>query len=354
MQHTDIHADSSLFSYTTNIKSNATGDTVIVYFSKTNQSDSITYILCDSASLKPADLHKKIFYVQVPVQRVAALSTTEIACIHEIAETESIIASCDIFRITNPIIHERFAQGLIADLGSSMNENREKVMLVRPDVIIKTLFSTQEIQKDAILIQQGIPVIYINNWLENTPLGRTEWIKFIGLLYGEYARADSIFRIIESHYDSLKTLVATKPQKPKVLAGDMLKDIWYLPGGKSYLAHFIRDAGGDYVYSQSEEYGSAPVNIENVIEYAKHATIWVGADSRTKQEIRDKNYLFNHFHILDSGSVYHYKKRSNAAGGNDYWESGIVRADYVLADFIKIFHTDVLPNYELKYFGKVE
>lgn len=345
---------SSHFTYAHNIRSNERGDTVIVYVTKGSIVDSITYILCDSTPALTNDMAKKIFYIQVPVTRVAALSTTEIACIDQIGQTQSIMAVCDVFRVSNTTIQHRYKNGELLDLGSSMNENREKILIAKPDVVIKTLFTLQEIQKDAVLIQSGIPVVYINNWLETTALGRTEWIKFIGLLYGKQTLADSVFASIEKRYHELSAMVKHQTHKPKVLAGDMIKDVWYLPGGNSYMAQFITDAGGEYVYANNTITGSSAVNIEQLIGYAKHADVWVGGDCMTKKELFQKNESYTYIPVCNKNRCFNYHNRRTPQGGNDYWESGTIRADYILADLIHIFHPTVLPEHELVYFKNIE
>jgi len=345
---------STLFRYAQNIRSSKNRDTVIVYISQGNKTDSITYILCKNTSPKKNDITRKIFYVPIPVTHVAALSTTEIACIDAINQTESIIATSDIFRISNPTIQKKFKEGTILDLGTSMNENREKILIAKPDVVIKTFFSPQDIQKDAILLQSGIPVIYINNWLEKSPLGRTEWIQFIGMLYGKEHEADSVFSVIETQYRELSNKVKNLQNKPKVLAGDMIKDVWYLPGGASYMAQFIKDAGGDYIYANNTITGSSAVNIEQLIGYAKQADVWIGADCMTKQELLKKNNSYTYIPVCNSKRCYNYHKRRTPQGGNDYWESGTIRADYILADLIHIFHPTILPEYTLVYFKNIE
>lgn len=345
---------SSKFRYAQNIWSNDRGDTVKIYIAQGAVTDSITYILCDSVDVQPNNIAKKIFYVPVPVRRVAALSTTEIACIDQIGQINSIMAVCDMFRVSNSTLQQRFSHGEILDLGTSMNENREKILMVKPQVVVKTLFSLQDIQKDAVLLQQGIPVVYINNWQETNPLGRTEWIKFIGMLYGTQALSDSVFNSIETKYNSLKSLVDTIQDRPKVLAGDMIKDTWFLPGGQSYMAQFIHDAGGDYIFAQNTNTGSAPVNIEQLLGYAKQATVWVGAESLTKYALFQKSESYRYIPVCNTSQCYNYHKRITPQGGNDYWESGTIRADYILADLIHIFHPHVLPTHELVYFKNIE
>lgn len=345
---------SNRFKYAQNIRANERGDTIIVYVHTATKKDSITYILCDSGQVKPHNLQQKIMYIQVPITRVAALSTTEIACIDEIKQTHTIMAVCDIFRVSNPTIQQKYSEGKIIDLGTSMNENREKILLTKPDIVIKTLFSIDEIQKDKVLIDNGIPVLYINNWQEISPLGRTEWIQCLGLLYKTTEQTDSIFSAIETKYNTLKEKVLHIQNKPTVLAGDMIKDVWYLPGGNSYVAQFIKDAGGNYIYAHNSNTGSSPVNFEQLLGYAKHVDVWIGTESISKTELLHKSTSYSYLSVCKTKNCYNYHKRRTPKGGNDYWESGTIRADVILADLIHIFHPTVLPNHSLVYFQNIE
>jgi len=301
-----------------------------------------------------SDFAKKIFYIQIPIKRVAALSTTDIAMINELGFTESIIASCDIFRMSNEYLRNKYTEGKLFDLGSSMNENQEKVLEIHPDLLIKSAFGIEFLEKDRLIFNSNIPILYINNWQETSPLGRAEWIKLIGMMYGQEQKSDSVFAVIEKKYKDLQTKVANIKQKPIVLAGDMIKDVWYLPGGNSYVAGFIADAGGNYVNSKNTSTGSVPLSFEKILELSSQVTVWIGTDADSYKAMYKTNKMYELLPVCQKKNCFNNNKRKNKFGGNDYWETGSARPDYLLADLIKIFHPSVLPHYEMYFFNKLE
>ena len=174
------------------------------------------------------------------------------------------------------------------------------------------------------------------------------------MLYNKFNVADSLFRSIESEYFRLQKLANAEQEKPIVVAGDMVQDVWYMPGGNSYMASFIKDAGGKYVFSENEETGSVPLSFEYVLELSQHAEYWIGAQAHNLADLRLANNLYEKLPVFFGGHCYSYYSQTNDYGGNNYWEHGYVRPDIVLADIVRILHPQILPNHSLVFYKNLE
>ncbi|MDR1762270.1 MAG: ABC transporter substrate-binding protein [Bacteroidales bacterium] len=335
------------FEYAHNIFSEQGSNRVVVYLNP-QHSDSIVYMLTAEKPEKSYDATSKTFYIQTPIQRVAITSTTDIAPVAALHETQSLIAVCEIFRSCNPEVHALHAAHNIVDIGSEFHENVEKIIAIRPNILIKTVFTTAFTQNDALYLHANIPIIYSNNWQETNPLGRAEWIKFFGMLYNKEHEADSMFTVISNSYNEQKARYANTNKRPRVLAGEMVKNIWYAPGGSSYMAQFIADAGGEYIFANNNERGSIPLNFEQVLQKSNTVDVWIGSRFNSFKELFAENHVYSLLPITKTTQCYNYNKTQHEQC-NDYFETGTLRPDYVLADFIRILHGDSLAGKNCRF-----
>lgn len=291
--------------------------------------------------------------IRTPVKHVAALSTTHIGMLHQLGLDASIIGVTDPFRVNNPLVRSGLEKKEIHNLGGSMNVDIEKLIALSPDAIFKSGFA-QVKQKDKQILQSGLPVVYISEWQEITPIARAEWLKVFGAFYEKEDFADSLFNAIRMRYELISKKANNIRVKPKVLAGYNFKGTWYMPGGQSYMARLIADAGGDYFWKDDNSTGSIPLGFETVMEKSQHADYWLGVEENTFEELLANDKRIKVFKPFIERHIYHRNKLRTPEGGNDYWESGIVRPDIVLSDFIKIIHPEILPEYETTYYDLLQ
>jgi iron complex transport system substrate-binding protein len=127
-----------------------------------------------------------------------------------------------------------------------------------------------------------------------------------------------------------------------------------MPAGKSYVAKYLSDAGGKYLWSDDKSAGSLPLSFEVVLERAANADYWLNF-SQSWQSLKDvvaEDSRYADFQAVKTGNLYNNNTRVNDSGGNDYWEGGISNPDIVLSDLIKILHPEILPNHQLFYYRK--
>jgi iron complex transport system substrate-binding protein len=202
------------------------------------------------------------------------------------------------------------------------------------------------------LLEAGVPTAVTAGYMETSPLGRAEWLKFTALFFNQEAAADQIFSGMAQEYEALAQLVADAPNRPTVFTGINRGDAWRVSGGDSYFAGFLADAGADYLWAGDESTGSIPLDFEAVYEHAAEADYWLPNTGRwtTLADVSAEDPRYTEFSAYQVGNIYNNNGRVNEFGGNDYWETGIANPDQVLADLIAIFHPELLPDHELVFF----
>ncbi len=307
------------------------------------------YLVKDANEDVPEDGKK----VLVPVGSIVANSTTQLEFLQLLNVIDKVGGVCNAQYVYNPSVLEGVRKGKIKDLGDAFNLDIESLLLLRPQAVMTSAYNAED-ENSKRMQQTGLTIIYNIEWQEKTLLGRAEWIKFIGAFFGKETEADSIFTVISQNYNQLKAKVKETSSMPTVMSGQDFRGTWSMPAGQSFNAQLFRDAGTNYFYSNDSTSGSIASNIENALINFRDADIWVGTQAHTLEELGRTDEKYKLFKAYKEGNVYNYNKRMNATGGNDYWESAVARPDLLLSDMIKIFHPELLPEYELFYVQKLK
>ena len=291
--------------------------------------------------------------IKVPVDKIAVNSCSHVAYIDALGLTAKIVASTDPGYVYNENFRNLLSEGKIENLGGSYDMNFEKILKVSPEVLMVTGF--KGVDNMALRAQEaGIPVVYNYEWVEKTVLGRAEWIKFFGELFDLREKADSIFNEIKTEYLRCAELAGSATNKPKVLSGAPYKGTWYIPGGQTFMAEFYNNSGMDYFYKDNKDNFSLALSLETVMGNFLSSDIWVGVDVKTYEALASQDERLMLFKPAKTQKVYHYLNRTTTTGGNDFWESAMLRPDILLKDFIRIAHPELLPDWELYYLGELE
>ncbi len=291
--------------------------------------------------------------VQLPISKMVVTSTTHIPSLEMLGVEETLIGFPNLDYISSEKTRNRIDQGLISELGKNESINTEVLIDLNPDAVIG--FAVSGTNKSFNTIQKkGIPVLYNSDWTEHKPLGKAEWIKFFAAFYNKEKLADSLFTSIKEEYFRAKELAKTAQQKPTVLSGAMYKDIWYVPQGKSWAAQFIEDANGTYLWRDTDGTGSMSLNIETVLEKAREADFWIGPSHYTSlEQLNEAHPAYSHFDAFTNKKVYSFTSKKGETGGLIYFELAPNRPDLVLKDIIKMFHPELLPNYDFYFFSQL-
>ena len=277
------------------------------------------------------------------------MSSSQVAGLAEIGADSVITAVSGLRYITNQALHERN----VADIGYEAALDYEKILSLRPDLLLTYTVSGAEPPYISRLRSLGIRVLVLHDHLENHPLARAEYIRLYGALTGKQEYADSVFASICNRYDSLAA--AAETSKVKVLMNIPYGDAWYIPGGNSYMAKLIQDAGGEILGAEEGTAASRVIRMEEAYALSQKADIWLNpGHCRTRDELTAFHHAFRHFGPIVNGlPIYNNTLRMTPEGGNDFWESGSVRPDLILEDLVSIFSQSDRGN-PLKYHFNVE
>lgn len=313
---------------------------------------TFTYLLVDKKNKVPKKIPHDAL-VRTPVEKIVVTSTTHIPALEALGELDKLVGFPNTSFISSEVARKRIDAGKVKELGKNESINTEVLLNIEPDVVVG--FAVNGNNKTFNTIQKaGIPVVYNAAWIEKHALGRAEWIKFFGHLLNKEKEADTIFNTIVSDYISTKKIAEKVIERPTVLGGSMFKDIWSVPYGNSWVAQFIGDANGNYLWKDTEGAGSIALNIESVLEKAQQADIWVtSGGSITKEELLARNQHYEQFKAFQEGNVYLANKKG-ATGGLLFFELGPNRPDLILKDLIKIFHPELMPTHELYFYQKIK
>lgn len=311
-----------------------------------------TYALVDKdVTLDSSEKYDAI--VKVPINEIVVTSTTHIPSLEMLGVNNTLIGFPNLDYVSSEKTRKRITDGLITELGKNEDINTEVLIDLNPDLVIG--FAVDGNNKAFATIKKtGIPVVYNSDWTEFNPLGKAEWIKFFAAFYNKEKKADSIFSEIKINYQNAKVLAQKAKSSPTVLSGAMYKDVWYLPQGNSWAAQFINDANGDYLWKETQGTGSLSLNIESVLEKGGQAEIWIGPSYYTSlEQLKEGHNVYQQFDAFKNDNVYSFTNKKGETGGLLYFELAPNRPDLVLKDIIKILHPELLPEYNLYFFSKL-
>lgn len=289
-----------------------------------------------------------------PVDRVIATSTTQIPAFNLLEVSDHLIGFPETDYISSPMIRKRIESGQIKELGTNETLNEELIIASQADLFIGFGVSGQN-KSYSTIAKAGIPVVYNGDWVEETPLGKAEWIKFMGAFFAKQQEADRIFNTVVTEYNNAKKLAANATVQPTVISGSMFKDIWYVPAGESWLAQFFKDANANYLWQDSSGKGSLSLNFETVLLKARTTDYWIGSGQFTSyKQLEQSNPHYQQFDFFKQRNIYTYALSMGDKGGMLYYELAPTRPDMVLKDIIYILHPNLLPNYNTVFFKPLQ
>ena len=301
------------------------------------------------------DYSKEAYYIKTPISRVASMSSIYTTMIAQLKCEDKIIAIDNVDYYNNPFIQEQVKKGSIIELSKGPQVDIEKTIALQPDLFLTFGMGSPKDDVDKKLVQSSVHIAVSIDHLEETPLARAEWIKFFACFFNKESLADSLFQITEKKYKHLKNLAKTNLNKPSVLTEIKYGDAWYIPAGKSFIAHLIEDAGGDYFWKEDAKTGSSAQSFETVYAKAKDCSIWINLyNLNSKKELLSYDERYGLFKAYKSNQLYNNNKTQNALGYSNYWETGITNPDEVLADLIAIFSPTLMPNHEFAFYKKLQ
>lgn len=312
-----------------------------------------TYILKEKNGIVPDSL-KQNPIIAVPIKSIVVTSTTHIPSLEMLEKEKTLIGFPNLDYISSEKVRARIEAGKVKELGMNQNLNTEVLLNLQPDVIIGYGIDNNNPTLDN-LQKSGLKVMLNGDWNEETPLGKAEWIKFFGALYGQQKKAEEIFSKIEKEYLKTIRIAQNALETPTILAGDMFEDRWYLPKGNSWGSLLLKEAKGRYLWAETTGTGSLSLSFETVLEKAKNADIWITSGQFSSlREMTSANPHYNQFKAFQNKNVYSFSGRKGKTGGILYYELAPNRPDIVLKDIVTILHPELLKNYQPYFFEKLQ
>ena len=274
-------------------------------------------------------------------QRIVCMSSSYIAMLDALGQVDRIVAVSGINYIANPYILAH--KDSIKDMGPEINY--ELLLGLKPDVVLLYGIGDAQTAVTDKLKELAIPYMYVGEYLEESPLGKAEWLVALSELTDSRDKGIDVFREIPKRYQALKDLTASVEQRPTVMFNTPWNDSWVMPSTQSYMVQLVTDAGADYIYKENTSNSSAPIGLETAYGLIQKADYWINVGTAsTLDELKNMNPKFADAKSVRDKTVYNNNLRITATGGNDYWESAVVRPNVVLRDLIHIFHPELVSD----------
>ncbi len=308
------------------------------------------YILVPQDSPLPQDIPQGTL-VRTPIDRIIVYSSVHASIIDALGASDRIAGVCEPEYMTCRAVLDGVAEGRITDCGSSVSPSIERIAGAGGQVIIASPFQNGSYGAAGKL---GIPIIEAADYMENDPLGRTEWIRLFGLLLDCTDRADSLFRAAETGYNSIRDSVARHirdngAHRPTLLAERKYGASWDVPGGASYMVRIYTDAGADYIFSGTTTSANVNMSFENVLREGIDADIWVlkywSPRPMTYASLEAEYSLYSRFKAFQNRQVYGCNTYSST-----YYDDIVLHPSWILEDLAAVFHPDIFPGREQRYF----
>lgn len=310
-----------------------------------------TYLLVDKTKEIPSNLPDGVV-LRTPLEKSAVFTTVHCSAIEELGTVNAIAGVTDLEYVSNTIVAELAKSGKIADFGSGMTPDIEKIITVSPDAILLSPFKNAGGHGE--LDKLGISIFECADYMESEPLGRAEWIRVYGMLFGKEATADSIFASVAQTYTEIekktnmkemtrhaieKKTGHVKEEKtglaPSLLYGMEYNGTWYVPGGKSYMAKMFASAGANYIFAETDHAGSKPFALETVYDKGCDADVWLFLYSDNTDKTYKDLEKYSNFKSYKTGKIYGCNTTKS-----HYYDEIPFHPERLLKDLSIIFNSD--------------
>lgn len=307
----------------------------------------------DQIELQSGKFSYKIPKKALPFKKIIVLNASLIGYLSTLNAEDFLIGVSSPEYIYSEKIHALIKSGKIQNVGNEQKYDVEKIIALQPDLVITNYISSFENIYNT-LKSNGVQVIFLDEFTEQNPLEKSAYLKVFGKFLEMEKQAEKLYSEIENNYVTTQKLVVIEQSQPIVISNNMYGNIWYMPGGKTAVAQFINDAGGNYILKDNNESKAVNMNFEEVFALSQNAQIWVNAGNQhSKKELLATNPNYSRMNVFQKGKIYGVNGRQRNKS-NDYFESGVVRADWVLKDYVKIFYPQLLPKHDLIYMQEIQ
>ena len=311
--------------------------------------------------------------VRTPVENSAVFTSPHCQLLYELGCGQAIRGVCDLNYINIPDVKKRAASAgnhgfssAIADCGSSMASDIERIIALKPEAILVSPFENSGGYGK--LDKLHIPLIEVADYMETSPLGRAEWMKFYGMLFEKsdakdskagifQSKADSLFAKIEKEYLNLKAAAKKLPAGLSVLTERKTGSVWYVPGGQSTIGILLKDANARYIFSEDQHSGSLAMSPEQILAKAKNIDVWAfkyfGGKPLSRSQLLQEYAGYKSLAAFGSSRIYQVD-----TSREPYFEITSFHPEVLLREFILLSHPADNARFakydkEIRKFGKL-
>ena len=280
----------------------------------------------------------KRFKLGKPLERAVALSSSQVGYMLRLGLRDKIVAVGEGRYLVDSVLYARVQKGEVAEVGNGPTLSLEKLLAAKPDLVFD--FATGGGMDDYERIGAiGLSLMLTSEWQERSPLAKAEWIKLFGRLFGVEALADSIFEQSKNAYLQAVNggVAGVSPARrgseqqrasegntcPRVLAGMSYGGVWHAPGGNSFTARLIKDAGGCYLWA-ADTNQDLQFSLEEILQVADSADIWVNPGMfATVEDLIAAEPRVKFIKAFKEKRVFQNDGIKGPGGGNDFFESAV-------------------------------
>lgn len=312
------------------------------------------YVLTDTPDSLDAKAKEGRIVVKTPLQKLLVSTSVHTNLYDEMGRRADIAGVCDANYINLDFVKQGLKDGKIADCGSSMQPDLERVIALSPDAIMLSPYQGSSYGK---VSEIGVPIIELVDYMETSPLGRAEWMIFFGMLVGEEQKATAMFDEVEKRYNEYKSFAAEEKSQKSVMMDKMVQASWYVPGGESTIGQMLHDANCNYAYADTKQSGGVEQSFEQVMAKCADSDIWLfryndgdNADFKLSSLLKD-NAKYGAFNAYKNGDVYGCQPYET-----QFFELTPFHPELLLRDFVIILHpeSELAKNEMPRFFKKLD
>ena len=296
--------------------------------------------------------------VRTPLESNVVFTAPHCQLMYELGCKNAITGVCDKDYINIPDIKERVklsdgkastsdTDKVIMDCGSSMQPDIERIIALKPEGLLISPFENSGGYGK--LDKLHIPIIETADYMETSPLGRAEWMKFYGLLFKSEERSDSLFSSIEKEYLALKAEAAKLPQGLSILTERKMGSVWYVPGGKSTMGILLKDANAKYIFADDTHSGSLAYGPERILSKGTQIDVWAfkyfGGKALSKSDLLAEYEGYKALKTFNQNSIYQVDTSTQP-----YFELTSFHPEILLREFIILAHPKATQFGKLRFY----
>lgn len=296
--------------------------------------------------------------VRTPLESNVVFTAPHCQLMYELGCKNAITGVCDKDYINIPDIKERVklsdgkastsdTDKVIIDCGSSMQPDIERIIALKPEGLFISPFENSGGYGK--LDKLHIPIIETADYMETSPLGRAEWMKFYGLLFKSEERSDSLFSSIEKEFLALKAEAAKLPQGLSILTERKMGSVWYVPGGKSTMGILLKDANAKYIFADDTHSGSLAYGPERILSKGTQVDVWAfkyfGGKALSKSDLLAEYEGYKALKTFNQNSIYQVDTSTQP-----YFELTSFHPEILLREFIILAHPKATQFGKLRFY----